>query len=61
MIYRAKDDERLDQVVYKYYGHLKYFEQVLELNAKLDPILKAGDIVLLSEIEEATKEQAKLW
>lgn len=62
MTYKANDNERLDTIVFKHYGYLKFFEQVLALNPKLKPVLKAGDIVILPEIKEnLVKEQAKLW
>nr|DAX24684.1 MAG TPA: tail protein [Caudoviricetes sp.] len=62
MIYKAKDNERLDTIVFKHYGHLRFFEQVLAVNTKLKPILKAGDTVILPEFKEVkSKEQAKLW
>lgn len=63
MIYKAKDGERLDQIVYKHYGHLRYFESVLELNPKLEIILKAGDSVVLPEFseEKIPQKQAALW
>ncbi|WP_249290726.1 tail protein X [Campylobacter curvus] len=58
----AKDNERLDTIVFKHYGHLRFFEQVLAINPKLKPILKAGDTVILPEFKEVkSKEQAKLW
>lgn len=61
-IYRALDGDRLDKIVYKHYGHLKFFEQVLKINHKLAPILKAGDIVYLPEFKDVNimKENA-LW
>lgn len=52
MIYIAKDGDRLDKIVYEYYGHLRYFEEVLMLNFKLKPVLKAGDMVILPDIKE---------
>ena len=63
MIYRSKDGERLDQIVYKHYGHLRYFETVLELNPKLEIILKAGELVNLPEFYEAKipQKQVALW
>ena len=63
MIYKAKDGERLDQIVYKHYGHLGYFETVLELNPKLEIVLKAGDSVTLPELseEKIPQKQAALW
>lgn len=63
MIYKAKDGERLDQIVYKHYGHLRYFETVLELNPKLEIILKAGTLVNLPEFneEKIPQKQVALW
>ncbi|ERJ23581.1 hypothetical protein UNSW3_956 [Campylobacter concisus UNSW3] len=41
---------------------MRFFEQVLAVNPKLKPILKAGDTVILPEFKEVkSKEQAKLW
>ncbi|WP_107824432.1 tail protein X [Campylobacter concisus] len=60
-IYIAKDNDRLDTIVYAHYGYLRFFEQVLALNPKLAATLKAGDRVFLPEIKEKAKEQAKLW
>ncbi|QCD52226.1 tail protein X [Campylobacter sp. RM16192] len=60
-IYRAKDKDRLDKIVYRHYGHLRFFEQVLALNPKLAPILKTGDEILLPDTKDEKKEQAKLW
>lgn len=62
-IYLAKDNERLDSIVYKHYGDLNNFNEVLILNSSLNPILKAGDRVVLPKIENKnieTKERA-LW
>lgn len=63
MIYRSKDGERLDQIVYRHYGHLRYFESVLELNPKLEIVLKAGTLVNLPELneEKISQKQAALW
>lgn len=30
----AKDNDRLDTIVYAHYGHLRFFEQVLALKPK---------------------------
>jgi phage tail protein X len=55
--YIASKGERLDSIVYKHYGTLEVFAQILKLNARLKPILKDKDIVLLPEIKiELTKE-----
>jgi phage tail protein X len=67
MIYKAKDNERLDSIVYAYYGSLMPFEKILEANLKANPdfsvILKAGDDVALPDIKIAPPvEEAKaLW
>lgn len=60
-MYIAKNDERLDSIVYKHYQTLKYFEQVLKANPKLEPILKAGDKVFLPDIEIKESEEEALW
>ncbi|WP_228568724.1 tail protein X [Campylobacter sputorum] len=41
-IYKALDGDRFDKIVYKHYGHLKFFEQVLNINHQLTPVLKPG-------------------
>lgn len=63
MIYKAKDGERLDQIVYRHYGHLRFFEAVLELNPKLEIVLKAGELVNLPEFDETKipQKQVALW
>nr|DAT62861.1 MAG TPA: tail protein [Caudoviricetes sp.] len=63
MIYKAKDGERLDQIVYRHYGHLQFFEGVLELNPKLEIVLKAGELVNLPEFDETKipQKQVALW
>lgn len=60
-IYIAKDGDRLDTITYNHYGHLRFFEQILTINPKLNITLHAGDKVFLPDIKEAAKEQAKLW
>ena len=60
-IYIAKDNDRLDTIVYAHSGHLRFFAKVLALNPKLAATLKAGDKVFLPEIKEKAKEQNKLW
>lgn len=62
MIYIAKNKDRLDTIVYKHYKTLYVFETVLQINAWLTPILKAGDKVYLPEIKitEEVKE-VSLW
>ena len=60
-IYIAKDGDRLDTITYNHYGHLRFFEQILTINPKLNTTLHAGDRVFLPEIKETAKEQAKLW
>lgn len=60
--YKAMDGERLDIIVFRHYRNLSVFEKVLEINAKCEPILKAGEAVILPEIkdEPIIKENA-LW
>lgn len=61
-IYKAKDGDRLDKIVYNHYGHLRFFEQVLKVNYKLSPVLKAGDIVQLPEFKNVNiKKENALW
>lgn len=55
--YIAKDNERLDSVVYRFYGSLEYFSMVLEANPKLNPLLKRGDVVILPAIEKKRKQR----
>ncbi|WP_154570711.1 tail protein X [Campylobacter portucalensis] len=61
-IYKAKDEDRLDKVVFSHYGHLRFFEKVLETNSNLEAILKVGDEVKLPNFkdEPIIKENA-LW
>ena len=67
MIYKAKDKERLDSIVYSYYGSLISFEKILEENIKINPdfpvILKAGQQVILPDIKitEHFEETKALW
>jgi phage tail protein X len=52
-IYHAKDGERIDQIVYEFYGSTLPVKQVLEDNPHLlnKVTLNAGDKVLLNEFE----------
>ncbi|WP_059431021.1 tail protein X [Campylobacter hyointestinalis] len=59
--YVAKDGDRLDSIVYKHYGSLEYFSQVLSVNCGLSVILKAGDVVILPEFTKTAPKQNKLW
>ncbi|MDR0666875.1 MAG: tail protein X [Campylobacteraceae bacterium] len=59
--YTAHKGERLDVIVYKYYGTLANFEQVLQLNARLKPILEDKDVVLLPSIPKQTLKESTLW
>jgi phage tail protein X len=59
-IFIAADGDRLDTIVYRHYGTLDVFEAVLAVNARLDPILKDGDIVFLPPIAQEEKG-AELW
>jgi phage tail protein X len=58
--YRAANGDRLDTIVVKHYGTLDLFETVLVINAKLNPILKDGDIVYLPAVVQEDKE-AEIW
>ncbi|EAK2109065.1 phage tail protein [Campylobacter jejuni] len=60
-IYIAKNNERLDSVVYKHYGTLLYFNQVLKTNPNLEAILKTGDKVILPKIEIKESKEEVLW
>lgn len=59
--YIAKDFERLDNIVFKHYGSLENFKEVLEINTHLEAILKAGDIVFLPIVKAKEIKQNKLW
>ncbi|MBE2986564.1 tail protein X [Campylobacter sp. RM12920] len=60
--YTAKDGERLDTIVYKHYGTLENFAEILAFNSRLNSILKAGDKVFLPEIKEnVVKKEKTLW
>ncbi|MDR2100090.1 MAG: tail protein X [Campylobacteraceae bacterium] len=60
--YIAHTGERLDTIVYKYYGTLEQFEQILMLNARLKPLLEDEDIVYLPDTpKNETKKEAPLW
>ncbi|MDR1614398.1 MAG: tail protein X [Campylobacteraceae bacterium] len=54
--YIASKGVRLDTIVYKHYGTLEVFVQVLGKNAKLKPILSDKDIVYLPEIKIEPKK-----
>ncbi|EIQ8758108.1 tail protein X [Campylobacter coli] len=56
-IYIAKNNERLDSIVYKHYGTLLYFNQ----NPRLEPLLKTGDKVILPSIKIKESKEKALW
>ncbi|EAC1839728.1 tail protein X [Campylobacter lari] len=60
-IYIAKDGEKLDSIVYKHYGTLEYFDQVLMVNPKLEPLLKTGDKIVLPVIKQKESKEDVLW
>ncbi|WP_289181708.1 MULTISPECIES: tail protein X [Helicobacter] len=62
-IYIAKDGERLDTIVYQYYGTLALFSKVLSANPNLTqkPILNAGDRVILPFLDTNIKTLDELW
>lgn len=63
-MYRAKDGERLDSIVYAHYGTLNLFQSVLACNPNLlnHRILRAGEIVWLPSADTKAKSlENKLW
>lgn len=62
-VYLAKDNERLDSIVYSHYGTLEIFKEVLGCNPKLTnkPILEAGDKVYLPFLDTNIKTLEELW
>ncbi|WP_169753574.1 tail protein X [Campylobacter mucosalis] len=61
-IYIASDNERLDTIIYKHYGTLENFAEILAFNSHLNAILRAGDKVFLPEIKtKITKKEKTLW
>ncbi len=65
--YRAADGDRLDTIVFKYYGSIEAYimESVMDANPHLldKIVLSAGDIVYLPEIETGPTETTTkaLW
>lgn len=59
--YRAYEGERLDEIVYKHYGTLEVFEEVLAYNARLPVILQDKDIVKLPDITIEPVKENELW
>lgn len=60
--YIAKDNDRLDTIVYQHYGTLDFFPLILDINSQLPPLLKAGDVVFLPEVRlDENKEENALW
>ena len=60
----AKNGERLDEIVFKEYGTLDFFEKVLSENQKLSNkiFLSEADIVYLPQIEiVSSNKQETLW
>jgi phage tail protein X len=61
-VFIASAGERLDTIVYRHYGTLAVFEQVLALNPTLNPVLKNGDRIYLPILPaKQTKKAAQLW
>lgn len=63
-MYRAKDGERLDSIVYAHYGTLDLFQSVLACNPNLlnHRILRAGEVVWLPSADTKAKSlENKLW
>ncbi len=60
----AKNGERLDEIVFREYGTLDFFEKVLSENQKLSNkiFLSEADIVYLPQIEiVSSNKQETLW
>ncbi|MBE2985439.1 tail protein X [Campylobacter sp. RM9344] len=61
-IYIVSDNERLDTIIYKHYGTLENFAEILAFNSHLNAISRAGDRVFLPEIKtEVVKKERSLW
>jgi len=61
---KLKENKRLDQVVYDFYGNLDNLEKILELNTHLIDkiILDIDDIVYLPDItSKKIVEEKSLW
>ena len=61
---KLKENKRLDQVVYDYYGNVDNFEEILELNKHLieKVILDIDDVVYLPDITTGKiVEEKSLW
>lgn len=60
--YIAKDNDRLDEIIYRHYGTLSHFAEILAFNTHLNAILKAGEKVFLPEIKSKNlKSEKALW
>ena len=62
--YIANDGDRIDEIVYKAYGSIDPFFQVLEANTHIlhKDSLDSGDVVYLPIVETKPKEETKaLW
>ena len=60
----AKNGERLDEIVFREYGTLDFFEKALSENQKLSKkiFLDESDIIYLPEIMiVSSKKQETLW
>lgn len=60
----SKNGERLDEIVFKEYGTLDFFEKVLSENQKLSNkiFLSEADIVYLPQVEiVSSNKQETLW
>lgn len=66
MTHKALEGDRLDQIIFKHYGTLKVYTEVLESNTHLinKVVLKENDIVqlpLINIVENPIEEVQKLW
>lgn len=61
----ALTGDRIDQIVYKYYGTLDVLNDVMQSNIHLisKPVLESGDVVYLPDIDtsEQSESGVALW
>ncbi len=61
---KAKDGERLDNIIFAHYGTLENFSKILEQNQHLKEkiILNDGDVINLPIFEQKVKKEVTaLW
>ncbi|MGL4225877.1 MAG: tail protein X [Shewanella sp.] len=57
----TEDNQRLDQVVYDYYGDLSMFDAVLAVNTHADQVLLAKGVELFMPDPIVATVEDKLW